>query len=190
MADNSNLSDYELKERLFLGDEDAFAEIYERYKYILHAHALNKIRNKSEAEDIIQQVFTQLWEKRAQIKSVTNLCGYLYTAVRNNILNRITHASTQKKYITSVESFAQNSTIETDYLIRQRQLMEIVEAEIGLLPARMREVFELSRKNHFSHKEIAEKLNISERTVDTQISNSLRILKGKLGPLFSICFLF
>jgi RNA polymerase sigma-70 factor (family 1) len=180
------LTDHELTILLKENDELAFAEIYERYKYILHAHALNKTRDRSETNDIIQEVFVYLWDKRAAIEFSGKLSGYLYTAVRNAILNKVSHQSVRNKYFESIRSHADNFKIETDHLVRERQLIQFIEDKIAQLPPKMREVFELSRKEHLSHKEIADRLNISEQTVSKQISNALKILKVKLGPLFSV----
>ncbi|MDO7742113.1 MAG: RNA polymerase subunit sigma-70, partial [Pedobacter sp.] len=65
------------------GDQKAFAEIYNRYKFVLHHHAWNKIRDKEEAQDTIQEVFSMIWTKRETINIGTNLSGYLYSCVRN-----------------------------------------------------------------------------------------------------------
>jgi RNA polymerase sigma-70 factor (family 1) len=187
MVPYNTLSDDELITFLKDSDRLAFAEIYERYKYILHAHALNKTRDREEAGDVVQEVFIYLWDKREAIQFNGKLSGYLYTSVRNAILNKVTHKLVQEKYYQSIKNFSDNSKIETDYRIRESQLIQLIENEIALLPAKMREVFELSRKQHLSHKEIAEKLDISEQTVSKQVSNALKILKVKLGTLFVIC---
>ncbi|RZM28826.1 MAG: RNA polymerase subunit sigma-70, partial [Pedobacter sp.] len=83
----------------------------------------------------------------------------------------------------------ENQVQPPDTLVRQRDLAYQIELEIKALPAKMREIFELSRKEYRTHKEISEYLNISDKTVKKQISNALHILKAKLGPLL-IFFLF
>jgi RNA polymerase sigma-70 factor (family 1) len=182
------LSDEELSKLLRSGDQSAFKEIYERYKFILHAHALNKLRNRTDAGDVIQDLFIYLWEKREIIEFKGNLSGYLYTAMRNAVLNKIAGLGVRTRYADSIKALPENFVFETDHLIRERQLIQLIEDEIALLPAKMREVFEFSRKHHLSHKEIADRMNISEQTVSKQVSNALKILKVKLGPLFSLIF--
>jgi RNA polymerase sigma-70 factor (family 1) len=183
MKDYNQLADLELINLLNKGDHMAYAQIYNRYKFILHAHAVNKLRDREEARDIIHEVFSYLWSKREVIQFSGNLSGYLYGAVRNAILNKIAHKKVQEKYIDSLKVFSSQENVVTDHLIREKQLREFIEKEIVLLPPKMRKIFELSRKEYLSHKEIAWKLEISEQTVSKQITNALRILKVKLGVL-------
>ncbi|TFF37758.1 RNA polymerase sigma factor [Mucilaginibacter psychrotolerans] len=183
---HTSLNDSDLTLLLRKGDHLAFAAIYERYKFILHAHALNKLRDRTEANDIIQEVFIYLWDKREAIEFKGQLAGYLYTAVRNAVINRIAHIGVKNKYIDSIKACKDNFKVETDHRIREKQLIQFIEDEIAQLPQKMREVFELSRKQHLTHKEIADKLELSEQTVSKQISNALKILKVKLGPLFNV----
>lgn len=181
MTNYTSYADSKLMNLLRAGDRVAYAEIYERYVFILLNHAYNKTRSREEAKDIVQEVFTTLWVKRESLE-VSNLAGYLFTSIRNIFLNQIAHQAVQDKYLQSMELFAANSEIP-DHLIRERQLTAIIEREIAALPPKMREVFELSRKEHLSHKEIAERLGISEQTVSKQVTNALRILRPKLGSL-------
>ena len=190
MTDYKKLTDQELVNLLRKDDHAAYAQIYNRYKFILYTHAINKIRDREEASDIIQEVFTYLWSKRQSIQFTGNLSGYLYGAVRHAILNKITHTQVREKYFFSLKAFSDQETIVTDHRIRENQLRDSIEKEIALLPAKMREVFEFSRKEYLSHKEIALKLNISEQTVSKQITNALRILKVKFGVLGCILLMF
>ncbi|MGN6638719.1 MAG: RNA polymerase sigma factor [Mucilaginibacter sp.] len=188
MTGYNQLTDQELVVLLNKGDHLAYAQIYDRYKYILQAHAVNKLRNREEARDIIQEVFTYLWLKHEVIEFSGNLSGYLYGAVRHAILNKFAHQQVREKYLDSLKAFSGQDNIVTDQRIRENQLTEYIEKEIGQLPPKMRVVFELSRKKYLSHQEIAWKLGISEQTVSKQITNALKILKVKLGVL--ICMLF
>ncbi|WP_413668397.1 RNA polymerase sigma factor [Mucilaginibacter sp. Mucisp86] len=189
MTGYDNLTDNDLIVLLKESDHLAYAQIYDRYKYILHAHAVNKLRDREEAMDIIQEVFTYLWAKRQHIEFTGNLPGYLYGAVRNAILNKITRGQVQEKYLNSMKSFSLRESVVADYRVRENQLKAHIEKEIAMLPPKMKQVFELSRKEHLSHKEIAWKLQISEQTVSKQITNALRILKVKLGILACLLML-
>ena len=98
----------------------------------------------------------------------------------------ISHQKIHSDYIVSLQQFIDAGEYITDHKIRHSQLLNIIEKEISLLPPKMREVFELSRNEKLSHNEIAEHLGISPQTVKKQVQNALKILKIKLGPLFSI----
>lgn len=188
MFNYNKLSDHELLALLKESDSAAFAEVYNRYKVLLHTHAYKKFSDREEAKDIVQDVFTTLWKNREN-SEFTNLPGYLYTAVRNSVINHITRNGVKTKYITSIQAFSSSGQIVTDHLIREKQLADIIEKEIEALPKKMRAIFELSRKEHLSHKEIAQRLAISEKTVDKQISNALKILKTRMGMVTFLTFL-
>ncbi|MBK0379299.1 RNA polymerase sigma-70 factor [Mucilaginibacter segetis] len=181
-------SDQELLDLLRLGDRSAYTAIYHRYKFILHHHAFNKLRNREEAQDVLQEVFTNLWLKREALQIRTNLSGYLYSAVRNRVLDIFAHREVKLKYVSRVKP--ELSSVPTDHLVRENQLRAIIEKEIANLPPRMREVFELSRKQHLTHKEIAELMGTSEETVKKQVSGALKQLRVKLGVLAYLLLLF
>lgn len=180
MIEYSLMSDAELVDMMKLDDRNAYTEIYHRYKFTLHNHAWNKTRNREEAQDCIQEVFTKLWSKREQLTLDQNLSGYLYTTLRNHILNQMLRKNVQEKYMTSLQEFSMHEQVTADHLIRENQLKAMIEQEIAALPPRMREVFELSRIEHLSHREIAERLGTSEQTVKKQMTNTLRVLRVKL----------
>lgn len=191
MADYTLLTDNELAVLLQSGDRHAFAEIYHRYKFVLHNHAWNKTRNKEEAEDAIHEVFAMIWSKHSVINIGSNLSGYLYNSVRNHLLNMIVRKEVQERYIASIRHFSESSSVIADHRVRENQLTALIEKEIAALPPRMREVFELSRRQHLSHKEIAALMGTSEQTVKKQMNKALRILRNKLGlPLYLVMYFF
>ena len=188
MINYEQLVDHDLLELLRSGDRAAYTEIYHRYKFILHQHAWNKLRNKEEAQDVLQEVFTKLWLNREHMQITTNLSGYLYSAVRNRILDHFSHNEVKLKYISKVKPDLQHD-VPTDHRVRENQLRELIEKEIADLPPRMRQVFEMSRKQHMMHKEIAEQLGTSEETVKKQVSGALKVLRVKLGILIYLLML-
>jgi RNA polymerase sigma-70 factor (ECF subfamily) len=183
MTAYSGYSDYELASLIKEDDRAAFAEIYERYKGLLYIHAFNKLRNQQEADDIVHDLFAALWDKRDELELTGHLSGYLYTSVRNRIFKLIVKQSNAQAYLSSIATSINDGNCITDHLVRQNMLTEIIEKEIAALPAKMRQVFKLSRKANMSHKEIAEHLDISEETVKSHISHALKQLRVKLGIL-------
>ena len=189
MADYKLYSDSDLMGLLQSGDQLAFAEIYDRYKLILHHHAYSKLGSKTEAQDTLQEVFSALWSKRESITLQQNLSGYLYTSVRNHILNLIARKEVQSRYIHSMQQFSTEQVLP-DHRVRENMLQLAIEKEIANLPPKMREVFELSRRQHLSIKEIAAITGTSEQTVKKQISNTLKQLRSRLGLLTYLYMLF
>jgi len=189
MENYAKRSDLELLQLLQLGDRLAYTEIFERYKFILHHHAIKKLPNREEVKDIVQEVFTMLWTKKEGINIHTNLSGYLYTSLKHSILDHFSKQKVRDKYVDSMKNFVGQGAVLPDYRIREKQLSAAIAAEISLLPEKMRIVFELSRKTHLSHSEIAAQLGISEKTVNRQISNALKILRSRLGLFAYLAFL-
>ncbi|WP_316789766.1 sigma-70 family RNA polymerase sigma factor [Pedobacter frigoris] len=112
------------------------------------------LRDREEVKDILQQIFSLIWTGRKELEIQSQLSGYLYTAVRNRIFKVIAHKQVTSKYISSLADFGSTGECETDHLTRERQLLAIIEKEISELPEKMREIFELSRKQGLSHKQI------------------------------------
>ncbi|MGV3604604.1 MAG: RNA polymerase sigma factor [Dyadobacter fermentans] len=174
------------------GDELAFAEVYRRYKGVLFLHARRILGNDEEGKDVLQELFTTLWTRRTSIDLKTNLSAYLYASVRNRVFDVIAHRKVEARYIASLAAFIEQGEYVTDQHVQVKELRELIEQEIALLPPKMREVFELSRKEELSYKEIADQLHISDKTVKKQVNNALHILREKLDIVFTsmACFLF
>jgi RNA polymerase sigma-70 factor (ECF subfamily) len=177
------LSDRELVDLFKSGNHEAYKEIYTRYHAALYIHAYKRLQEREECRDIIQELFTNLWLKRNDIEFSGHLSGYLYTSVRNKIFDLLAKNKLKASYINSIQAFSKDY-INADTLVRQNQLKIIIDQEIAALPKRTREIFELSRKGYFTHKEISEQLDISEQTVKSTINNALKVLRVKLGTMF------
>jgi RNA polymerase sigma-70 factor (family 1) len=189
MNDCRTFSDAELVELLKAGDHHSFTEIYKRYNSLLYIYAYKKLQDNESAKDIIQEIYVHLWNSRSNLNIQTTLSGYLYKAVLNRVLNVFRHVAITQEYISSFKEVTDNAPAQTDYLIREKDLKSLIEKEINNLPEKMREIFQLRRQEYLSNKEIADRLNISEHTVATQIKRALKTLRGKLG-LFLFIYAF
>lgn len=183
MAAYRKLPDPELVTLLKEGDEAAFTEIYNRHWKLIYAHVYKMLRDEDDAKDIVQEVFGNLWIKAAAIKSNANISGLLYTAARNKVFDLIEKNKVRNDYIGEIASFISDAANEQVTGIDEKRILEILEREIQKLPPKMREIFELSRKEELSHKEIAAKLGISEQTVKKQVQNALKVIKPKLNDI-------
>lgn len=183
------LSDMELALQLKRGDYLAFTELYNRFKAPLYIHAYNKLRNKEEAKDTIQELFTHLWNHKENLTLTGDLVSYLYTAVRNRVFRQIERKGRESDYISSIQDSINNRSNVTDHRVRETMLSAIIEKEIEALPQKMREIFLLSRKANLSHREIASQLDIAEATVKKQVNNALKILRVKLGVIIYLMML-
>ncbi|SHG10606.1 RNA polymerase sigma-70 factor [Pedobacter caeni] len=183
-----SLTDIELTSLLKGGDYNAFNEIYNRFQGLLFIYACKITKDNDEAEDIVQEVFLYLWDKRLSIKLHSTISSYLYSAVRYKFFNLLDHKKIRTDYRVSFQHFLNLGENITDNYIREKEFNTLIEKEISALPDKMREVFELSRKLNLSRKEISAQLNISEKTVKNQINSALKILRKRLG-LFAFLIL-
>lgn len=185
------LRDQELLALFRNGEQKAYQVIYKRYWALLFRHARRILQNDEEAKDVVQDIFTMLWMKGPILFVDTTLSAFLYSSLRNKILDLIDRNKVRVDYAASLSSFIDHGELTTDNLIREKELSAAIEKEISFLPEKMREVFELSRKSHLSYREIAEKMNITDNTVKKQMNNALKLLRLKLGTtilLFILLF--
>lgn len=187
MINYSTCFDQELVFLLKEGDDAAFREIYLRYDKLLLIYAYKKLRSREEAKDLVQDVFTWLWNNRTDFSLNTTLSGYLYKAVLNRIFDVVKHKGIIRKYVDSGKHYIEVSNADTDYLIREKDITLLIEKEILAMPPKMREIYTLKKKYFLSTKEIAAELSLSEHTVSTQMKRALRHLKVKLGLLVYLC---
>lgn len=190
MPDYNDCTDNELAALLINGDQGAYTQLYNRFKGILYVHAYRILQDKEDAKDIVQELFTVLWVKRDSLTLKTGIASYLYAAVRNRVFDKISSKKVESRYFESLKDFSLEEGYSTDSVVQEKELSALIEKEIAALPDKMRQIFELSRKNNLSHKEIATQLILSDKTVKKQVNNALRILRLKLGSLNTIFFTF
>lgn len=189
MIDYKILADDDLADLLKSGNDAVFKEIYQRYDKLLFLYAFKKLRNEEEAKDVVQDVFLWMLKNRETLTLKTTLSGYLYKSVLNKVFDIFKHKDIIRQYIERTDLAIDVDSVETDYLIREKEIATIIEREIAAMPARMREVYELKRKSYLSTKQIAEQLGISEHTVSTQLKNAMKHLKVKLGVVIYVLYI-
>ena len=166
--------------RLIEGDEDAFCELYAAYKNRLIYFAMRFLKSREYAEDIFQDAFTVVWQSRRFINPDASFSAYLYTIVRNRILNQLRDLSNRDKLCEQILSRAVDYTNETKDTILANDLRQLISRALQQLTPRQREIFGMSRERQMSHREIAQALGISVNTVQESISISLRTLRTYL----------
>lgn len=166
--------------RLIEGDEDAFCELYATYKNRLIYFAMRFLKSREYAEDVFQDVFTLVWQSRRFINPDASFSSYLYTIMRNRILNQLRNAANEEKLKESILSQALDYTEDTKREVMLNDLKSLISHALQQLTPRQREIFEMSREAQLSHKEIADKLGISVNTVQEHISTSLKLIRTYL----------
>ena len=179
-ATDTLMDERELVLRLIDGDEDAFCELYAAYKNRLLYFAMKFVKSREFAEDIFQDAFTVVWQSRRFINPDASFSSYLYTIVRNRILNQIRDMANEDKLKEHILAHAVDSANETNNKILFDDLKDVVSRALEQLTPRQREVFNMSRDLQMSHKEIAEALGVSVNTVQEHISVSLKVIRAYL----------
>lgn len=180
------MSDNELLSCLSEGDPNAFEEIFSKYNAKVYNFILSTLFDKTLAKDLTQNVFLSVWEHRESVNKTKNFTAYIYTIARNMVYRqteKMVLAHRYKEYIHQFQSSIENSTEDyLDYQYLEKLLIELIDQ----LPPSRREIFLLSRHHGLTNKEIAQKLSISEKTVETQITRSIHFLKKHIKPNMDI----
>jgi RNA polymerase sigma-70 factor (ECF subfamily) len=163
--------------RLRQDDKEAFNVLFYMYAEKLQKFSMTFFSKAEEAEEIVQDVFIKIWVKRKNINNPASFNAYIYTIAKNMIFNSLKKNIYHKKFETfqyNTKQAFQNTT-ENDVLYQETR--QRLESALEQLPAKRREVFLMSRRYGLKNKEIAEKLDISLKTVESHMSLSLKFLK-------------
>jgi len=188
LKDYSTYTDQEIWAILQAGDQQALSYVFTTHYAGICSVAYRMIGDKQSAEDLGQEVFVDLWNKRKQLSIQSSIVGYLRKAISNKTLN---HIRDNKIKLTGEDKILHmpQSGGTAQQTMESGELHEKIQAAIASLPERCRMVFVLSRYQQLTYAEIAENLDISVKTVENQISKALKILKEKLKPYVG-CLLF
>jgi len=174
-------SDQELVRLLTGNDKEAFNQLYERHWFELYQSGYKILREADAVKDIVQDVFVWLWENRAAL-NITHIKAYLKAAVRFKIANYIRHGNIRDSYFEELSQLAAGSfTSTSDELIELKELRQVIHDSIMQLPEKCREVYRLSKEEGLNNREIAERLGISVKTVEAQMTIALKRLRTRIG---------
>ena len=180
-------------QNLINGDSKAFSEIYRRYYHRMYAFANSYVRDSFVAGNLVHDAFMAFWENRQKLSPQTNIPAYLLTIVKNNALNHLNRLKTQLRiaddiqthYIRELELRCSTLNACNPDSMFHADVEKIIQKTIGALPEQCRRVFILSRFQDLSHKEIADKLDISVKGVEFHITRALKSLREGLKDYIS-----
>jgi len=173
-------SDSELVAKLRTGDQSAFKRIFDRYHVQLHRYLIRRGVQDTAAEDIVQNAFIAIWEKRETLDPSQSVKGYLYRVCHNRAAN---HFRDRSKFVDMGDApeFGLMPTQETD--LSFKELKSAVDRAVRELPDRRRAVFELCFINGLTYRETAVTLEISQKTVENQMLHALRTIRERVQHL-------
>jgi len=186
MTDLNSTSDHEILRILNKGDTNGITLLHDKYSEQLFISAYNMLKNREASEDLIQEIFIRIWNKRKNLKIKTSLKSYLYASVIHGVYAhfRKNRDKFNVQLLEGFNTYVHNNNPETELI--QQEIIFQINSVIDSLPEKCRIVFKLSREEQLSHKEIAQKLNISTKTIETHITKALKAIRFSLGETYSI----
>lgn len=179
-------SNIELAKRIANSDEIAFSSLYNKLWEKLYVFAHSIIMNESEAKDVIQEVWLDYWKRRNEI-STDNIEAYLHQAVRYKVYNTLRDIKFNKVQLEVCDELSMDAPVELNHDLDETNLR--LNYYINLLPAKCREIFTLSRFEGLDNEEIADKIGISKRTVENQLSIALKSIRNNMEKVVSLFLL-
>ena len=176
MRSYSAYKDQELLYAIRRDDEGAFSELFQRYGKVIYKMAYNRVRSKIAAEEIVQNLFISLWDKRATL-SIDNISSYFFIAVKHRVLNTIESQIVHKKYWDYYKKFIPRHDNLTEQTIEFNELVEAIEKRMEYLPEKSKKVFRLNHFEGRSITEIANALNLSEKAIQYHLTRSIKELR-------------
>ncbi|MEP6750644.1 MAG: sigma-70 family RNA polymerase sigma factor [Bacteroidota bacterium] len=176
----SSYQDNELLKMIRQDSAAAFSEIYDRYWSSLYGIAYKRLRSKEAAEEIVQEAFVALWEKR-KTSRIDSLPAYLSAIIKYSVFH---YVAKQKYRDTKLKSIPLSAVVDPIEVIEDRILLQLVELSAKELPAKCRTVFRYSKQYGYSIEEIATHMSISPKTAESHLTKALKFIRLKLGNLY------
>jgi RNA polymerase sigma-70 factor (family 1) len=175
----TNHTDQELLEAIKHSDDKAFSELFKRHWRKVHAMAYSRVRSRQVTEEIVQDLFMSLWNKRATL-SIKNLPAYLFQAVKFKVLNYIDAKLVHEKYWNYYKNYVPREEEATQFIVEYDDLVEAIQVGMKELPEKSKKVFQLHKLEGWSVPEIASLLNLSEKAIQYHLTQSVKKLRVHL----------
>lgn len=183
------LTEQEIVGAIRQGNERIFEVVFRKYYQSLCNYANSMLKELDEAEEIVQNLFSGIWEKRTDLEINVSLKSYLYRAVHNHCLNRIKHLKIREEYQQYADNYYETSYESVNQIVIKNELERKIHEAIDKLPEQCRLIFRLSRFEELKYHEIAEQLGISPKTVENQVGKALKILRTELAEYLPLIIL-
>jgi len=174
------IAEKDLIVRLKNGDKTAFELLFHFYYSGLVVYTSQFTADRNDAEEIVQDFFVRFWQRHQQIIPSDSFKNYFFLSVKNSSLNYLKHKKIEARYLQELSDLSNQHPVYDPDLYLVTELQERIKNSINLLPEKCREIFMMSRVQGMKNDEIAKDLNLSKRTIETQISNALKVLRVEL----------
>lgn len=171
------------------GDEESFELLFKKYYLPLSRFVWRYVNSKAVAEELVQEVFADIWDERTQWSPRQSLQAYLYQTVKNRALDYLKHQKVRQEYDPEWMEQKENPTINFKDDRREERIRRAIQREIEKLPARSKMTFKLHRYDGLTYKEIADVMDVSVKTVESQMTRTLKRLRERLSHLLSLALI-
>lgn len=179
----------ELLHRIADGDERAFRVFFDHYKDRFYAVVLKMTRSDVIAEEIVQEVFIKIWQKRSTLKEINSPESYFFTAVYRRVYSHYKKLALERKFLQLISQSPSFRNI-TDETVLAQESERLINEAISKLPAQQQLVFKLSKQDGLSREQIAERLQISPHTVRNHMADAIKSIKSYLNQAALVYLLF
>ena len=177
MSDLKHISDSDLTCLVKIGIKEAFEVLFERYALGIYGFALSYLKNEKDAEELVQDVFLKIWEKREMLDRSKNIKSFIYKVAVNTIYDVIRHKNIEAAFRDFTRENYDVKPESTWHSVIYNEMVANVNDLVKLMPMQQGKIFKLSREEGFTNDEISKKLNISKRTVENQIYRAIIFLR-------------
>jgi RNA polymerase sigma-70 factor (family 1) len=182
-------SDDELLALIKQDDEQAFKALYDRHWYNIYVIALQKLQRKDIAEELAQDLFLTIWNKR-QTLQISNFKAFIISSIKNAVIDYIRKNIHESKYLAHLKQFVTLEQSSTHEAVNYNELKDAMYTSLAKLPEKTREIYLLNRFEDLTIREIAKRLNLSEKTIEYHLSRSTHFLRSDLKEFHSLCPIF
>nr|WP_199076469.1 RNA polymerase sigma-70 factor [Pedobacter sp. ASV19] len=173
-------NDHQLLERIRAGDKNAFETTFRKFYKKLRIYAYTFVKDNEDAEEIVQQVFCKIWERRDQLRLEGALQPLLYRSVYNESLSQLRHQKVKDTFQAYQTQHMEQRDLDVSHQLLAIELNQHIQRAIAELPEQCRTIFQMSRFEQLKYQQIADALNISIKTVENQMGKALKVLRIKL----------
>ena len=189
MKQNETAEDKLLVNRLIKDNKAAFEQLFRKYHEQVYYFALRYMKTKEDAEEVVQEIFIRIWENRKSIDPAQSFGNYLFTICRNFMFNQNRKKINEQAYIEYVKNYLLQINFKTEDDIVFSDLLQWLNEQIEMLPPQQKQIYRLSRNENMTHKQIADKMHISVKTVETHIRLALKTIRKSLDHELVCLFL-
>jgi RNA polymerase sigma-70 factor, ECF subfamily len=167
-------------------DQMAFQQLFEKYAERIYYFSMRYIKNKEEAEEIAQEVFVRVWLRRHDLKEELSFCSYIFMIAKNALIDTIRRKQKETIFQDNIKPNTELYSSSSNDSMEYKELSTLIDKSISELPLKRKQIYQLSRDEGLTYKQIAEKLNISIKTVETHMRLALQQLKKSVNENYEL----